>query len=66
MFQQACATFRESVYGVIGRTRKRTQKKLEVTLSNGWGFMIAPDSIITVEHLTHMKSDINQPNYNEF
>lgn len=66
MFKQACATIRESVYGIIGRTRKKTQKKLEVTLSNGSGFMIAPDTIITAAHLTHMNSDVNQPNYNEF
>ncbi|MFX0210683.1 MAG: hypothetical protein ACFFDT_32185 [Candidatus Hodarchaeota archaeon] len=28
--------------------------------------MIAPDTIITAAHLTHMKSDVNQPNYIEY
>lgn len=66
MFQNACQTVRESVYGLVARTRTKKGKGTRTDYSNGSGFMISSGIIVTSAHLTHIEGKRNKPNYQEF
>ena len=65
MFQEACRTVRESVYGLVARIKIKKGKRIEVACSNGSGFMISPGIIATAAHITH-KGNMTKPNHTEF
>lgn len=65
MFQKACQTVRESVYGVVARSKSKKGKRIRFIATNGSGFMISPGIIATVAHVTHQNSKKDQPNHTE-
>ena len=66
MFQNACATVRESVYGIVTRTRSKQGKRTRIRATNGSGFMISPGIIATAAHITHVDGNKNNPHHQEF
>ena len=62
MFEGACPQIRESVYGIMGLSQ--IGKKVNAT--NGAGFMIAPNYITTVAHVTHYENNFSKPNHQRF
>lgn len=61
MFSQANLQIRESLYGIWARTR---QKNI-IYHSNGSGFMIAPNYIVTTAHVLHLHNEITNPLHRE-
>jgi S1-C subfamily serine protease len=57
MFQQACSTVRESVYGIRCDTKVGTGG----VCSNGTAFMISPGVVVTAAHVIHKEGNFNNP-----
>jgi len=57
MFQHACSTIREAVYGIKCLT---TIGGKEADFSTGTGFMIAPGVLATAAHVMHLEGDVNK------
>lgn len=58
MFEQICATNRESIYGVLCQSLIGNN---QINLGNGTAFMIAPGICATAAHVLHVDSDKSKP-----
>lgn len=58
MFQNACKTIRESIYGVLCQSPIGAD---QVMLGNGSAFMIAPGICATAAHVLHVEGDKLKP-----
>jgi len=58
MFENACTTNREAIYGLLASSPIQPQG---ITASNGSAFMVAPGFLITAAHCVHQKTDHQQP-----
>jgi S1-C subfamily serine protease len=60
MFQQACSTIRNALYGIRCDTRIGNR----LTVTNGTAFMIAQGIIVTAAHALHLDSNSTNPRHN--
>jgi hypothetical protein len=58
LFQTACKTLRESIYGVLCQTPLGDNK---VNFGNGTAFMIAPGICATAAHVLHVEGNKTKP-----
>ena len=63
MFQQACQTIRQAVYGVKCVTPIGDNM---ANISNGTGFMVAPGVLATAAHVIHFESNLNKAVHDKF
>lgn len=63
MFQEACRTMREVVYGIKGVTPIGVN---QANISTGTGFMIAPEFLVTAAHVVHFECNFTKPIHQKF
>jgi len=63
MFQQACQTIREAVYGVKCSTQIGSNR---ANVSTSTGFMISPGVVATVSHGMHVENNFNNAIHQKF
>jgi len=63
MFQEACRTISESVYGIKGVTPIGGS---QANVSTGTGFMIAPELLVTAAHVIHFECNPTKPIHQKF
>ena len=63
MFQQACQTIRETVYGVKCSTSIGTNR---ASVSTSTGFMISPGVVATVSHGVHVENNFSKAIHQNF
>lgn len=62
MFEQSCIQNREGVYGILCNSQIGNQ----VNFSNGTGFKVTENHVITAAHVLHQGSDPKKPIHNNF
>ena len=62
LFQQACSTIRNAVYGIKCETRIKNR----MTCSTGTAFMIAPGIVVSAAHLLHLHNNPSGPRHTRF
>ncbi len=67
MFSEASKKIREGLYGIMaGSILKQDGPKQTVNFTNGTGFMIAPNYIVTAAHLIHVENNPSKPVHQNF
>lgn len=63
MFVDACSQIRECIYGLMGLSKIGPT---QVNATNGTGFMVAPEFLVTAAHFCHVANDRSKPIHTKF